>query len=324
MRAIRVDRHGDPSVLALTDDAPKPVPTAGTALVRISAAGVNFVDIYHRRGTYPVRLPFIPGLEAAGVVEEIGPGVTAVRPGDRVAYTGHLGSYAEYTAIETERLIKLPKDFSFEEGAAFPLQGMTAHYLIHDFRRVRRGDTVLVHAAAGGVGRLVVQWARYYGARVIGTVSTNEKAAAAKQAGADHVIVYTERNFADEVKRITDGRGADLIFDGVAKTTLPDDLEAAAKHGHIVVFGSASGPADPIVPHALGAKSLTLSGGSLQNHIASHADLQRRSRAVLAAIKAGTLVLHIDRVVPLAEAHRAHEALESRQTVGKIILRVTD
>jgi NADPH2:quinone reductase len=204
-----------------SDSEPKPAPAPGRALVKIHAAGVNFVDIYQRRGTYPVKLPFIPGLEASGVVEAVGEGVEGFEPGDRVAYTGHLGSYSEYTSIDSSRLILLPKELSFVEGAAFPLQGMTAHYLIHDFREPKKGDTVLIHAAAGGVGLLLVQWAKHLGADVIGTVSTVEKAHLAKEAGADHVILYTREDFACETKRITKDRGANLILDGARAPSPP-------------------------------------------------------------------------------------------------------
>lgn len=324
MKAIKVSSYGNANVLTLTDGEPKPIPTAGQVLVKIHAAGVNFVDIYQRRGTYPLQLPYIPGLEASGVVEAVGKKVTAFRPGDRVAYTGHLGSYSEYTAIEAARLIKLPKELSFEQGAAFPLQGMTAHYLIHDFRTLKKGDTVLVHAAAGGVGLLLVQWAKHLGARVIGTVSTAEKAAAAKKAGANQVILYTQQDFASETKRLTDGRGADLILDGVAKSTFPGDLEAAAIHGDVVIFGASSGPADPIAPNSFMAKSISVSGGSLPNFMATREDLLRRSKAVLKAIKAGWLKLRIDHVLLLAEAEKAHRMLEGRQSIGKIVLKVVE
>ena len=324
MKAVKISRYGDADVLQLTDSEPKPAPAAGQALVKIYAAGVNFVDIYQRRGTYPLQLPYIPGLEASGVVEEIGAKVAGIRPGDRVAYTGHLGSYSEYTVIDAERLIKLPKELSFEQGAAFPLQGTTAHYLIHDFRKPEKGDTVLVHAAAGGVGLLLVQWARHLGATVIGTVSTVEKAAVAKKAGARHVVLYTEQDFASETKRITKGRGADLILDGVAKTTFTGDLEAVALRGHIVVFGSASGPADPLMPNSLGAKSISVSGGSLGNFIATREDLARRSADVLNGVKKGWLKLRIGHVLPLAEAGKAHRLLEDRQSMGKIVLKVTN
>ncbi len=322
MKAIKISNYGGPDVLKLSDAEPKPEPASGQVLVKIYAAGVNFVDIYHRRGTYPVNLPYIPGLEASGVVEAAGKKVTGVRPGDRVAYTGHLGSYSEYTAIDADRLIKLPKDLSFEQGAAFPLQGMTAHYLIHDFRKLKKGDTVLVHAAAGGVGLLLVQWAKHLGAKVIGTVSTAEKAAAAKRAGADHVILYTQQDFVSEAKRLTKGRGIDLIIDGVGKSTFPGDLEAAALHGHVVIFGASSGPADPIVPNSLIARSISVSGGSLPNFTATRENLLRRSKAVLKAIKEGWLKLRIDHVLPLADAEQAHRMLEGRQSMGKIVLKV--
>lgn len=324
MKAITISDYGDAGVLRLTDREQKPAPAEGQALVNIHAAGVNFVDIYQRRGTYPVKLPFVPGLEASGVVEAIGSKVAGVRPGDRVAYTGHLGSYSEYTAIAAARLIKLPKELSFEQGAAFPLQGMTAHYLIHEFRKPKKGDTVLVHAAAGGVGLLLVQWAKRLGAAVIGTVSTEEKAQIAGEAGADHVVLYTKQDFVAETKRLTEGRGADLILDGVAKSTFTGDLEAVALRGHIVVFGSASGPADPVAPNALGAKSISLSGGSLGNFIATQEDLLRRSGDVLKAIKEGWLKLRIGHVLSLAEAGKAHRMLEGRQTMGKIVLTVAE
>ncbi len=324
MKAIKIVSYGDADVLKFTDAEPKPSPAAGQALVKIHAAGVNFVDIYQRRGTYPVKLPFIPGLEASGVVEALGEKVTGIRAGDRVAYTGHLGSYSEYTVIDAGRLIKLPKGLSFEQGASIPLQGMTAHYLIHDFRRPRPGDTVLIHAAAGGVGLLLVQWAKHLGARVIGTVSTAEKAGIARDAGADSVILYTKQDFAAETKKLTDGHGADLILDGVAKSTFPGDLEAIALRGHIVVFGAASGPADPVAPNSFGAKSISLSGGSLGNFIATREDMLRRSRAVLNAVQAGWLKLRVNHALPLDQAERAHRMLEGRQTTGKVVLKVAE
>jgi NADPH2:quinone reductase len=324
MKAVKISSYGDASVLTFSDSEPKPKPSAGKVLVKIHAAGVNFVDIYQRRGGYPVKLPFIPGLEASGVVEAIGEQVTELRPGDRVAYTGHLGSYSEYTAINSSQLILLPKELSFVEGAAFPLQGMTAHYLMHDFRKPKKGDTVLIHAAAGGVGLLLVQWAKHLGAEVIGTVSTEEKARLAKEAGADHAVLYTKQDFVSETKRISNGRGADLILDGVAKSTFTADLEAVAVRGHIVVFGSASGPADPVAPNSLAAKSISVSGGSLGNFIATREDLTRRSGDVLKAIKEGWLKLRIEHVLPLAEAGKAHRLLEGRQSTGKIVLQVAD
>ena len=324
MRAIKISSYGDASVLKRSDNVPKPEPGTKQALVKIYAAGVNFVDIYQRRGTYPVALPFIPGLEASGVVEAVDDKLSGLHVGARVAYTGHLGSYSEYTVIDANRLIRLPEGLSFEQAAAFPLQGMTAHYLIHEFRKPKPGDTVLIHAAAGGVGLLLVQWAKHLGATVIGTVSTEEKAHIAKEAGADHVVLYTKQDFVSETKRLTDGRGAELILDGVAKTTFVGDLEAVALRGHIVVFGSASGPADALMPNSLGAKSISVSGGSLGNFVATREGLVQRSTDVLNAIKEGWLKLRIDYVLPLTEADKAHRMLEGRQTVGKIVLKVVE
>jgi len=324
MKAIIMEQYGDAAVLNFREGVPEPAPVAGQALVRIHAAGVNFVDIYQRKGQYPVNLPYMPGLEAAGTIEAI-EGSTAFKPGDRVAYTGHPGSYSEYTAIKTEQLIKLPDDISFEQGAAFPLQGMTAHYLLHAYRKPGPGDTVLVHAAAGGVGGLLVQWAKHLGATVIGTVSTGEKARIAKKAGADHVILYSKDDFVNEVKRITNGRGADIVLDGVGKSTFAGSLEVVAIRGQVVIFGSASGPADLIIPpNTIMPKSFTLSGGSLGNFIATRKELLERSGAVLAGIKEGWLKLRIGSVLPLSEAGDAHRLLESRKTVGKLILKVRD
>ena len=322
MKAIKISSYGAADVLKFSDSEPKPVLAAGQALVKIHAAGLNYVDIYQRRGTYPVQLPYIPGLEASGVVEEVGDGVTGIRRGDRVAYTGHPGSYSEYTSIDVDRLIPLPENMTFEQGAAFPLQGMTAHYLIHDFRKPKPGETVLIHAAAGGVGLLMVQWAKRLGATVIGTVSTEEKARTAAEAGADHVILYTKQDFVSETMRLTNGRGAQLIIDGVGKSTFSGDLEAVSLRGHIVIFGSASGPADPVLPNSLGAKSISISGGSLGNFIATREDLVRRSGDVLRAINEGWLKLRIDRVLPLADVVEAHRLLEGRKSMGKIVLKV--
>jgi NADPH2:quinone reductase len=235
-----------------------------------------------------------------------------------------VGSYGEYTTIDASRLILLPEGLSLTEGAAFPLQGMTAHYLIHEFRKPKQGDIVLVHAAAGGVGGLLVQWARRLGAAVIGTIGSGEKAAAAREAGVDHVIVYTQQDFAAETMRLTGGRGAELILDGVGKSTFPGDLEAVAVRGHIVVYGAASGPADPFVPNSLMAKSISLSGGSLPNFTASREELLRRSGDVLNALREGWLKLRIDRVLPLAEAEKAHRLLEGRQSIGKIVLKTAE
>ena len=322
MKAIRVEEHGGPEVLRLEDIAPIEEPGSGQAVVRVVAAGVNFADVGQRRGSYPREVPFTLGLEGAGVVESVGPGVTNVKPSDRVAFTGIPGAYAEAILADASRLIPLPDDFTFEQGAAFPLQGMTAHYLIHEFRMPKAGDFVLVHAAAGGMGGLLVQWARHLGATVIGTASTEEKARTAREAGAERVIVYTDEDFVAETKRITKGHGADLIIDGVAKSTFKGDLEAVAIRGQIVIFGGASGPADPISPNALMGRSVSVSGGSLQNFIATRGELMRRANDVIAGIRQGWLKLNIAAVLPLEQAKEAHQLLENRKTQGKLILMV--
>lgn len=321
MKAIQITQYGDPEVLKIKE-AQIGKPGHGQALVRIEAAGVNFIDIYQRRGTYPVKLPFIPGLEGSGVVEAVGEGVKNVKPGDRVAYVHEPGSYAEQCLVKAEYLIPLPSDFSFEQGAAFPLQGMTAHYLLHEFRKVKANDIVLIHAAAGGMGLLLVQWAKHLGAKVIGTTSTEEKAKIAKEAGADEVILYTKQDFPTEVIRLTHGHGADLIIDGVGKTTFPGNLEAAALRGNIVIFGAASGPADPISPNVLMKRSLTVSGGSLFNYILNTEELLRRAKAVIEGIQKGWLKLRIDHAFPLEKATEAHKKLEERKSSGKILLTI--
>lgn len=319
MKVVRVTQFGGPEVLKLAETTIGQ-PGKGQALIRIEAAGINFIDVYQRRGTYPVELPYIPGLEASGVVETVGEGVTNVKPGDRVAYVHEPGSYAEKNLAVAEHLIPLPPELSFEQGAAFPLQGMTAHYLLHEFRKVKADDVVLIHAAAGGMGLLLVQWAKHLGARVLGTVSTEEKARIAKEAGADEVIIYTKQDFVAEVNRLTHAHGADLIIDGVGKTTFPGNLEAAALRGNIVIFGAASGLADPISPNILMKRSLTVSGGTLFNYILSRQELMERANAVIEGIKEGWLQLRIDQVFPLEKAAEAHQKLESRNTAGKVLL----
>jgi NADPH:quinone reductase len=322
MKSIRVEKQGGPEVLKLVNIAPIETPGPGQAVVRIVAAGVNFVDLGQRRGTYPRQVPFTPGFEGAGVVESVGEGVRNVKPTDRVAFTGLPGAYSEAILADAERLIPLPEEFTFEEGAAFPLQGTTAHYLIHEFRKPVPGSFVLIHAAAGGMGGLLVQWAKHLGANVIGTVSTEAKARTARASGADHVILYTEQDFVAEAKRITKGRGVDLIIDGVGSTTFKGDLEAVAIRGHIVIYGAASGPADPVSPNDLMPNAVTVSGGSLHNYLRTHEELMQRANDVIAGIRAGWLKLNIARVLPLAQAAQAHELLESRKTEGKLLLSV--
>lgn len=260
VKSIVVDQYGGPEVLVLHDRNLR-APNNGEVLVCIRLVGVNFVDIYWRNGFDPQPLPFIPGLEASGVVAAVGQNVHNVKIGDRVAFGRVPGSYAEACIVPADRLICLPDDLSFEQGAAFPLQGMTAHYLIYEFRKPGAGDIVLIHAAAGGVEMLLVQWAHHLGAHVIGCVSTSAKAEIATQAGAHDVILYNTQNFALETMRIINGHGADIIFDGVGKTTFNLNMQAAALRGHIVIFGATSGAIDPLSPTALMERSLTLSGG---------------------------------------------------------------
>jgi NADPH2:quinone reductase len=323
MKAMRVTQYGDPSVLKL-EEVERPKPGSGEALVRVHAAGVNYADIYFRSGSarIPIPFPFTLGIEGAGVVEAVGDGVSEVKPGDRVAYpTMNIGSYAEYQAVKVANLAPLPNEVSFEDGAAVILQGLTAHYLLHEFYSVKRGSTVLVHAAAGGMGLLLVQWLKHMGAVAIGTVSTEEKAKIAREAGADHVILYTKQDFAEEAKKLTGGKGVNYIIDGVGNTTFTKNYDALANRGWATVFGMASGPADPVGPNSLMTKALTISGGSLFNYMATRDELLGRARDVFAGLREGWLKLRIHRVFPLAQAAEAHRLLEGRETVGKLILK---
>jgi NADPH:quinone reductase len=319
MKAIRVHSFGDPSVLQL-DEVETPRPGRGEVLVRIKAIGINYMDIYARMGRYGATLPFIPGAEASGTVEELGQDVRGVAVGDRVAYTGVPAAYAEFSVAPAERLITLPEWMSFETGAAFPLQGMTAHYLAYEYYHIGPGTAVLIHAVAGGVGILAAQIAKHLGARVIGTTSSEQKASAAKEVGADDVILYTKTNFVDEAVRLTNGKGVDLILDGVGKSTFAGDLEAVRVRGTVVIFGSSSGPAEPIAPNSLQLRSLLLGGGRLLDFIATREELERRANDVMNAIRAGWLKLKIYRVLPLEQAKEAHRLLESRETIGKLVL----
>lgn len=323
MKAIRVAKYGDPSELQLAE-LPQPNPGPGEGLVAVRAVGVNYADIYFRNGTarMPIPFPFTPGIEGAGVIERVGEGVSDVKPGDRVVYaTNSIGSYADYHVVKVAHLAPLPRELSFDDGAAVILQGLTAHYLLHEFYPIRRGSTVLVHAAAGGMGLLLVQWLKHLGAVAIGTVSTEEKAQVARQAGADHVILYTKQDFAAEAKKATGGVGVDYVIDGVGKTTFSKNFDALKNRGWATIFGMASGPAEPVVPNSLMTKSITISGGALFNYIVTRDELLGRARDVFAGLSQGWLKLHIDRTLPLAEAAEAHRLLEGRQTVGKLILK---
>jgi len=332
MKAIRLHRTGPAEVLEL-EDIPLPKPGPGEALVRIHAAGLNFADIYMRNGSYPapISLPFTPGLEGAGVVEAMGEGVAEasdggasnVKPGDRVSYLAlQYGAYADYQIVKAKHLIPLPPGMTFETAAAVTLQGMTAHSLVYENYPVTPGITVLVHAAAGGMGLVLVQWLKHLGARVIGTVSTEEKAQAAREAGADHVILYTREDFAAETKRLTDGKGADYIIDGVGKSTFARNLDAVSTRGHITLYGWSSGAPDSILPAALMAKSVAISGGGLGNFINTREEILSRARAAFEGVQGGWLKPRIGSVFPLAEAAEAHRRLENRETVGKLVLRI--
>jgi NADPH2:quinone reductase len=320
VKAIRIHAHGDASVLRL-EDAEVPRPGHGQALLRIEAVGVNFVEVYQRTGLYQQPLPFTPGSEAEGTVEAVGPGVTLVQPGDRVGSVGVLGAYAEYAVAPAEKLVPLPDRVSTRQAAAVLLQGMTAQYLTTSTYPLRKGDTCLVHAAAGGVGLLLCQMASRVGARVIGTVSTEEKAALAREAGAHDVILYTRTDFAAEVKRLMGGRGIQVDYDSVGRTTFEKGLDLLAPRGMMVLFGQSSGPVEPINPQVLNAKgSLYLTRPSLGHYTATRAELLERAGDVLGGVADGSLTVRIDREFPLAQAADAQRALEGRGTAGKLLL----
>ncbi len=320
MKAIRVHQHGGPEVMKL-DELPMPEPGPGQARVKIEAAGVNFIDIYQRSGLYKNPLPWAMGLEGAGTVEAIGPGVTEVKAGDRVAWTGVPGSYATHNLVPADRLAVLPPKLSFRDGAAAMLQGMTAHYLTHSTYLLKPGDTCLVHAAAGGVGLLLCQMAKMRGARVIGTVSTEAKAKLAREAGADEVILYSQQDFEGEVKRITGGKGLNVVYDAVGKDTFDKSLNCLALRGYMVLYGQASGPVPPFDLQVLNAKgSLFITRPTLFHYVAARPELLQRSGEVLGWIEAGKLRIRVERTYPLGEAAEAHRALAGRQTTGKVLL----
>ena len=320
MKTIRVHAPGGPEALQF-EETERPAPGPGQVLVKIEAAGVNFIDIYQRTGHYKVPLPFIPGQEAAGIVAAVGPGVAEPRVGDRVAYATVLGAYAEYAVVPADRVVGLPDGVSAKQGAAAMLQGTTAHYLATSTYPLKPGDTCLVHAAAGGVGLLLCQIAKLRGARVMGTVSTREKAALARGAGADEVILYTERDFETEVKRLTNGAGLRVIYDSVGKTTFEKGLSCLALRGMMVLYGQSSGPVGPFDPQVLNQKgSLFLTRPTLVHYIATRAELLARAGEVLGWIERGMLKVRIERELPLAQAAEAQRLLEGRKTTGKVLL----
>ncbi|MBM3128705.1 MAG: quinone oxidoreductase [Chloroflexi bacterium] len=320
MKAIRVNQYGDADVLQSADIA-APEPQPGEARVQIEASGVNYIDTYQRSGLYKVPLPFILGQEAAGVVDAVGADVTEVKPGDRVAYASAMGAYAEYAIVPAWRLVPVPEGVSAQQAAAVMVQGMTAHYLACDTFPLKPGDTALVHAAAGGVGLLLVQIAKARGARVIGTVSTEDKATLARQMGADDVILYTETDFESVVKQLTENKGVDVVYDSVGKTTFDKSLNCLRPRGYIVLYGASSGPVPPLDPQVLNAKgSLFLTRPMLAHYTANRAELLLRANALFDWMRAGKLSVRIDRTFPLAQAAEAHRALQSRATKGKILL----
>jgi len=320
MKAIQVSQVGGPEVLTLVDVA-TPELKPNEALIQIKAAGVNFIDVYFREGRYPAPLPFINGQEAAGVIVEVGPDVKTFRPGDRVAYVGRLGSYAEFASVPAGQLVRIPGELDFDQAAAAMLQGMTAHYLTHGSYPVKQGDTVLIHAAAGGVGLLLVQLAKRAGARVIATAGSDEKAQLARDAGADELIIYTQQDFEIETRRLTDGQGVHAVYDGVGKDTFQKDLKVLRPRGYLVLFGGASGAVPPLDLMQLTQHgSLFVTRPKLSDYIATRDELEQRANDILQLIVRGELKLRIHQRYPLAEAQQAHRDLEGRKTTGKLLL----
>jgi len=321
MKVIQAREPGDPDRMELVD-VPTPAPGPGQALVRLAVSGVNFIDVYHRSGAYKVDRPIMLGSEGAGTVEAVGTDVVDVAPGDRVAYVMVRGSYAEYAVVPADKLVKLPPGIDFQAAAAAMLQGMTAHYLTHSTFPLKSGDACLVHAAAGGAGGLVVQMARMRGARVFGTVSTAEKARIARDHGVDTAIIYTEQDFAAQVRQLTGGRGVDVVYDSVGKTTFAKSLESLRPRGMLALFGMSSGQVAPVDAALLAKGSLFLTRPSLAHYVLTRDELLWRAGDVLNAVASGALKLRIDSTFPLGAAAEAHRALESRKTAGKILLTI--
>ncbi|HLE27791.1 MAG TPA: quinone oxidoreductase [Anaerolineales bacterium] len=320
MRAIRVHQYGGLEALKL-EHLPAPEPGPGEARVKVEAIGVNFIDIYFRTGQYKGALPLTLGQEAAGAVDAVGPGVTEVKPGDRVAYASVPGAYAEYAVAPAWRLIPVPAEVDAQRAAAVMIQGMTAHYLTHSTYPLKPGETALVHAAGGGTGQLLTQIAKRLGARVIATASTEEKAQRARESGADEVILYTQADFEVEVKRLTNGAGVDVVYDSVGKTTFDKSLNCLRRRGYMVLYGQSSGAVPPMDPQTLNAKgSLYLTRPTLGHYTADRAELRQRANDILQWTKSGDLRVRIDKTFPLADAAEAHRYLGDRQTKGKVLL----
>ena len=320
MKAVRIHTSGGPEVMRY-EDAPEPTPKAGEAVIKVEAAGLNYIDVYFRSGQYKGEFPLTLGMEAGGTVTSVGPNVTDVKVGDRVAYTGVPGAYAQSAAVPAARLVTLPQGITAKQGAAAMLQGMTAHYLACSTYPLKPGDVCLVHAAAGGVGLLLCQIAKMRGARVIGTVSTEEKAKLAREAGAADVILYTSQDFEAEVKRLTDGKGVNVVYDSVGKTTFDKGFNCLRPRGLMALYGQSSGPTGPFDLQVLNAKgSLFVTRPSLNHHVATREDLVQRSGEVLGWIRDGKLKLRMETDFPLKDAAEAHRALEGRKTTGKVLL----
>jgi NADPH2:quinone reductase len=320
MKAVRVHKYGGPEVLTI-DEVPVPEPKAGETRVKIEAIGVNYIDIYQRTGLYPLQTPFTLGKEGAGIVDAVGPNVTEVKKGERVGYASIPGSYAEYAIVPAARLVPIPPNIDARTAAALMLQGMTAHYLTHSTYPLKTGETALLHAAAGGVGLLLIQIAKQFGATAIGTVSTEAKAKLAKEMGADHLILYTQSDFLAEVKKLTDGRGVNVVYDSVGQTTFDKSLDCLRPRGYLVLFGQSSGPVPPFDPGKLAAKgSLFLTRPSLPHYTLERSELLQRANDVFNWTATGKLKVRIDKTFPLAEVAEAHRQLEGRKTTGKVIL----
>jgi NADPH:quinone reductase len=320
MKAIRIHHPGGPEALTY-EDIPVPEPKAGEARVKIEAIGLNYIDVYQRTGLYPIPTPFTLGMEGAGVVDAIGDGVTEVKKGDRVAYAMILGSYAEYAIVPAARLVPVPAGVEAKTAAGLMLQGMTAHYLTHSTYTLRPGDIALVHAAAGGVGLLLIQIAKMLGARVIGTVSTEAKAQLAKQAGAEDVILYTQTDFLAEVKKLTGGAGVHVVYDSVGATTFDKSLDCLRPRGYLALFGQSSGPVPPFDPGKLAAKgSLFLTRPTLAHYALDRAELLKRAGDLFDWTASDKLTLRIDKTFALGDAAEAHRQLEARKTTGKVVL----
>ncbi len=319
MRAIQIKTTGGPEVMELVE-VPTPKPGVGQVLIKIEASGVNFIDTYLREGRYPAELPFIPGQEAAGTVVEAGSGVSGFAPGDRVAWNGTRGTYAEYACAPAADLLKIPEGMSFVQAAAVLLQGLTAHYLAYDTHAIRSGETVLIHAGAGGVGLLLTQMAKRLGARVLTTVSTEEKAELSRGAGADKVVLYTSESFVDEVKRQTNGEGLPVVYDSVGKTTFEDSLKCLRPRGLLALYGASSGAVPAMDPIRLMAGSLYLTRPTLKDYVRTRSELERRSADVFGWVASGELKVRIGATYRLEDAAQAHRDLAGRKTTGKVLL----